>query len=44
MNLVIVNNGEVRTTTLAIAEGTGNEHKAVIQLYHTTALQYAVQA
>jgi len=32
MELVIVNNGIATTTTLAIAEGTGNEHKAVIQL------------
>lgn len=32
MELVIVNNGVATTTTLAIAEGTGNEHKAVIQL------------
>lgn len=32
MELVIVNNGIPTTTTIAIAEGTGNEHKAVIQL------------
>lgn len=32
MQLVTVNNGEARTTTLAIAEGTESEHKAVIQL------------
>lgn len=35
MQLVTINNGEVRTTTLAIAEGTGNQHKAVIQLVRT---------
>lgn len=35
MQLVTVNNGEARTTTLAIAEGMEVEHKAVIQLVRT---------
>ena len=35
MELVIVNNGIPTTTTLAIADGTGNEHKSVIQLVRT---------
>jgi len=30
--LIVVSGGEPRTTTLAIAEGTGVEHKSVIQL------------
>jgi anti-repressor protein len=35
MNLVIVNNGIPTTTTLAISEGTGNDHASVIKLVRT---------
>lgn len=33
--LVAVQNGEARTTSLAIAEGTGSEHASVIKLART---------
>lgn len=35
MNLVTLNNGAAVTTSLAIAEGTKNEHRAVLQLART---------